>query len=217
MMTNLVDTLRFDEQGLVPAIVQDAQTGAVLMLAYMNRESIRRTMETGETHFWSRRRQSLWHKGETSGNVQKVSAIRVDCDSDALLVTVEQKGNACHTGEYSCFFTTFGGGTKPAAQLGETLGKLARVIRQRALERPEGSYTVKLLQEGTDRILKKIGEEAGEVLIAAKNHRKEEISWEVADLLYHTLVLLESESVPLADVAAELEGRSGKRPPPKIY
>jgi phosphoribosyl-ATP pyrophosphohydrolase/phosphoribosyl-AMP cyclohydrolase len=217
MTTNLVDTLRFDEQGLVPAIVQDAQTGAVLMLAYVNRESIRRTVETGETHFWSRRRQSLWHKGETSGNIQKVSAIRVDCDADALLVTVEQKGNACHTGEYSCFFTTLDGGTGPAAQFGETLGKLARVIRQRALEKPVGSYTVKLLEEGTDRILKKIGEEAGEVLIAAKNHRKDEISWEVADLLYHTLVLLESEGVQLADVALELEGRSGRRPPPNIY
>lgn len=216
MTTNVVDSLRFDEQGLVPAIVQDVQTGAVLMLAYMNRESIRRTMETGETHFWSRRRRTLWHKGETSGNVQKVCALRVDCDSDALLVTVEQTGNACHTGQYSCFFTPFGDGTKTAALLGESLGKLARVIHQRALEKPEGSYTAKLLEGGTDRILKKIGEEAGEVLIAAKNHRKDEISWEVADLFYHTLVLLEAEGVQLSDVAAELDGRSGRKTPPKV-
>lgn len=214
MTANLIDSLRFDEQGLVPAIVQDAQTGSVLMLAYMNRESIRRTMETGETHFWSRRRRTLWHKGETSGNIQKVRSLRVDCDSDALLVTVDQTGNACHTGEYSCFFTTFGDLATPSVHLGESLAKLSRVIRQRAQEKPEGSYTAKLLQGGTDRILKKIGEEAGEVLIAAKNHRKDEISWEVADLLYHTLVLLEAEGVQLSDVAAELEGRSGRNPRP---
>jgi phosphoribosyl-ATP pyrophosphohydrolase/phosphoribosyl-AMP cyclohydrolase len=216
MTTNLLDTLRFDEQGLVPAIVQDVQTGSVLMLAYMNRESIRRTMESGETCFWSRRRRALWHKGETSGNIQKVRSMRADCDSDALLVTVEQKGNACHTGEYSCFFTPFGGVQEKTAQIGEVLGKLARVIRQRSQEKPEGSYTAKLLEGGTDRILKKIGEEAGEVLIAAKNHKKVEISWEVADLIYHTLVLLEAEGVQLSDVAAELDGRSGSRTPPKI-
>lgn len=211
MTTSIVDTLRFDDQGLIPAVVQDEETGTVLMLAYMNRESIRLTMETGETHFWSRRRRALWHKGETSGNIQKVRGIRLDCDSDALLLTVQQTGNACHTGEYSCFFTPLGNDKASGARIGEALGKLARVIRQRSQEKPEGSYTARLLEAGTDKILKKIGEEAGEVLIAAKNHRKEEIVWEVADLLYHTLVLLQAEGVRLSDVAVELEGRSGKK------
>jgi len=208
-----VDALRFDDRELIPAIVQDARTGSVLMLAYMNRESMRKTLETGETHFWSRRRGEIWHKGETSGNFQRVESIGVDCDADALLVRVEQKGVACHTGEYSCFFSALEGTAQPVQSLGEVLGALSKVIRQRSLEKPEGSYTAKLLQSGTDRILKKIGEEAGEVIIAAKNHKKEEIAWEVADLLYHTLVLLEQEGVLSSEVAAQLESRSGKKGP----
>ena len=211
MKSSIADSLRFDEQGLIPAVVQDAETGVVLTLAYMNRESIGKTIETGETHFWSRRRKELWHKGETSGNIQKVTSMSVDCDADALLVRVRQTGNACHTGNPTCFFSPFGDSGTRDTSLGETLGGLAKVIRQRATEKPEGSYTAKLLEGGTDRILKKVAEEAGEVIIAAKNHKKEEISWEVADLLYHMLVLLEAEGVAMSDVAAELKRRSGRK------
>jgi phosphoribosyl-AMP cyclohydrolase / phosphoribosyl-ATP pyrophosphohydrolase len=211
MNTALIDQIRFDAQGLVPAIVQDHQSGEVLTLAYMNRESLRLTIERNETYFWSRRRQELWHKGETSGNAQKVKGIWYDCDADALLVKVEQTGNACHTGRYSCFFSPLGKEAGPATGLGETIGRLARVIHQRNVERPADSYTVKLLEGGIDKILKKVGEEAGEVVIAAKNHSPEEISWEVADLLYHTMVMLEAEGVSLSEVALELEKRSGQK------
>jgi phosphoribosyl-ATP pyrophosphohydrolase/phosphoribosyl-AMP cyclohydrolase len=182
-----------------------------LTLAYMNRESLRLTLERSETYFWSRRRQELWHKGETSGNAQKVKGIWYDCDADALLVKVKQTGAACHTGRYSCFFSPLGKEAEPASGLGETIGRLARVIHQRNVDRPANSYTVKLLEGGIDKILKKVGEEAGEVVIAAKNHNPEEISWEVADLLYHTMVMLEAEGVSLSEVAAELEKRSGQK------
>jgi len=211
MITKALDMIRFDQQGLVPAVVQDNRSGEVLVLAYMNRESLKLTLEKGETHFWSRRRQELWHKGDTSGNTQKVKSISYDCDFDALLVKVEQTGVACHTGNYSCFFTPMEavlGEAEPG--LGETLGQLARVVHQRNLTRPEGSYTAKLLSGGTDRVLKKIGEEAAEVIIAAKNHNAKEIAWEVADLLYHTLVLLELEDVSLEDVAGQLRSRGLK-------
>jgi phosphoribosyl-AMP cyclohydrolase / phosphoribosyl-ATP pyrophosphohydrolase len=208
-----IDTLRFDAEGLIPAIVQETRGGKILMLAYMNRESLAKTLETGETHFWSRKRNELWHKGATSGNTQSVTGISVDCDSDSLLVQVEQKGNACHTGEYSCFFNSLEGAEGAKASLGETLGRLAGVIAERAAEGPEGSYTAKLLKSGVDRILKKIGEEAGEVIIAAKNHQKQEIAWEVADLLYHTLVLLEHEGVSGSEIATELENRSKRKKP----
>lgn len=207
MTAATIDTLRFDETGLIPAVVQDASTGSVLTVAYMNRESLKLTLETGETHFWSRRRQELWHKGGTSGHVQKLKSISVDCDADALLVRVEQTGVACHTGEYSCFFNPLEGSGNVRPGMGEVLGGLARKIRDRAESKPEGSYTVKLLSSGIDRILKKIGEEAGEVIIATKNHSKEEISWEVSDLLYHVLVLLQHEGVSTAEVAIELERR----------
>jgi phosphoribosyl-AMP cyclohydrolase / phosphoribosyl-ATP pyrophosphohydrolase len=217
-----LDQVRFDERGLVPAIVQDAESGEVLMLAYMNRESLEKTLERGETWFWSRSRQKLWHKGETSGSKQGVVSIRQDCDGDALLVRVRQHGVACHTGTYSCFDlnrTLAGSVGKDSGEsksvemdegsLGEILGEVARVIRSRRVERPEGSYTVKMLDAGIDRILKKVGEESGEVIIAAKNHSKEEIAWEVADLLYHTLVMLELEGVSLGRVGAQLRGRRG--------
>ncbi len=207
------DDLHFDAQGLLPAIVQDATSGAVLMLGYMNRESLKKTLATGETHFWSRSRGELWHKGGTSGNVQRVLSIRHDCDADALLVRVDQTGAACHTGEYSCFFGAVQEAKEGIASssLGEVLGALARVVRQRNLDRPEGSYTTKLLTAGVDKVLKKVGEEAGEVIIAAKNHNPDEINWEVSDLLYHLLVLLEIEGVKLGDVAAILEQRRGQR------
>lgn len=204
------DMLRFDERGLIPAVIQDVETGSVLMLAYMNSESLKKTLESGETHFWSRRRQQIWHKGETSGNIQKVVAIRADCDSDALLVRVRQLGNACHTGQYTCFFEPVEAKQEGGASLGEVMGSLGRIIRQRKTDMPEGSYTAKLWKGGIDKILKKIGEEAGEVIIAAKNHQPKEIAWEVADLLYHMLVMLEHEGVTMTDIAIELEGRSPK-------
>ena len=182
------------------------------MVAYMNRESLQRTIETGETHFWSRGRRSLWHKGESSGNIQKVESITADCDGDALLVKVRQTGNACHTGAYSCFFSPVHQRGESRQSLGLTLEALARVIHQRNLERPESSYTTKLLAGGTDRILKKIGEEAGETIVAAKNHAAGEIAWEVSDLLYHLLVLLEAEGVPLDIIARELTRRANARP-----
>lgn len=206
-----LDRLRFDEDGLIPAVIQDDRSGEVLMVAYMSPESLKKTLKKGETYFWSRSRKEMWHKGDTSGNRQIVKRISHDCDGDALLVRVEQKGVACHTGEYSCFFNDLAGAESPGKSLFEILGALARVISQRNKERPQESYTTKLFEGGTDRILKKIGEEAGEVIIAAKNHNKKEISWEVADFLYHTLVLLEAEGVGLSDVAGELANRFGKR------
>ncbi len=205
-----LEGLRFDEKGLIPAVIQDADSGTVLMLAYMNKESLALTLETGQTHFWSRSRNSIWHKGETSGHVQKVRNLSFDCDADALLVRVEQTGVACHTGTYSCFSTPVDATAESHTGLGETLGTLARVIHQRNVDRPADSYTVKLLSSGIDRILKKVGEEAGEVIIATKNHSPDEISWEVADLLYHLLVMLESEDVPLSRVAGELGKRAGQ-------
>jgi len=205
-----LESIKFDERGLVPAVIQEAETGAVLMLAYMNRESLARTLATGQTHFWSRSRNSLWHKGETSGNIQEVTGIRYDCDADALLVSVRQEGDACHTGAHTCFFNSVKDAPAGRASFGEVVGSLAGVIRKRKAELPEGSYTAKLFTGGTDRILKKIGEESGEVIIAAKNHSKSELTWEVADLFYHTLVLLEQEGVPLADIAAELDRRAKK-------
>lgn len=206
-----IDRLRFDEYGLIPAVIQDDRSGEVLMVAYMNRDSLKKTLKKGETYFWSRSRREMWHKGETSGNRQTVKRVTHDCDGDALLIRVEQKGVACHTGEYSCFFSEISGADGSGKSLFEILGALARVIGQRNKERPQESYTTKLFEGGTDRILKKIGEEAGEVIIAAKNHNKKEISWEVADFLYHTLVLLEAEGVGLSDVAGELANRFGKR------
>jgi phosphoribosyl-ATP pyrophosphohydrolase/phosphoribosyl-AMP cyclohydrolase len=211
MITKALDMIRFDQQGLVPAVVQDYRSGEVLVLAYMNRESLKLTLEKGETHFWSRRRQELWHKGDSSGNTQRVKSIFYDCDFDSLLVKVEQKGVACHTGNYSCFFAPMEAVEgKAEVGLGEVLGQLARVIHQRNLTRPEDSYTAKLLAAGGDKVLKKIGEEAGEVIIAAKNHNANEIAWEVADLLYHTLVLLELEGVSLDEVAGQLHSRGLK-------
>ncbi len=210
-----IDDIRFDERDLVPAVVQDAESGEVLTLAYMNRESFQKTLETGETWFWSRRRQELWHKGETSGSVQTVVSLHMDCDSDALLVRVRQKGVACHTGQYSCFHQPVdvparAGEVADPGALGEVLGRLRRLVHERNVARPEGSYTVKLLIGGIDRILKKIGEESGEVIIAAKNRKREEIVWESADLLYHMMVMWEAEGIALHEVASEL-ARRGKK------
>lgn len=214
-MSLSLDEVRFDEKGLLPAIVQDAITGEILMLAYMNEESLVKTLDTGETHFWSRSRGELWHKGETSGHVQRVMRAAVDCDGDALLLQVEQEGPACHTGHRSCFFTEAHRHPGAAPPLSDTLGKLLRVIHSRFVEMPEGSYTTSLFRSGVDTILKKIGEESGEVIIATKNHKPDEIAWEVSDLLYHMLVLLENEGVPLSAIAAELERRGKPKQDPK--
>lgn len=200
--------IRFNEQGLVPAIVQDAHSKEVLTLAYMNEQSLQKTLETKETWFYSRSRQELWHKGETSGNVQKVVDIRYDCDADALLILVEPKGPACHTGEYSCFHHRLQG-EKPVVKPDRfaVLNVLESVIAEREAKRPEGSYTTYLFEKGIDKIAKKVGEESAEVIIAAKNRSKEELRWEVADLLYHLFVLLREQRVSLDDVLSVLAER----------
>lgn len=200
--------IRFNEQGLVPAIVQDAHSKEVLTLAYMNEQSLQKTLETKETWFYSRSRQQLWHKGETSGNVQKVVDVRYDCDADALLILVEPKGPACHTGEYSCFHHRLND-EKPVAMPNRfaILSVLESLIAEREAKRPEGSYTTYLFEKGIDKIAKKVGEEAAEVIIAAKNRSKEELRWEAADLLYHLLVLLREQRVSLDDVLSVLAER----------
>lgn len=202
------DELRFNEDGLIPAIVQDAASKEVLTLAYMNKESYEKTLETKETWFYSRSRQALWHKGETSGNTQAVKGIRYDCDQDALLVLVEPSGPACHTGSYSCF--TKEQTEEQAADRFGIMNELERVIAERQAEMPEGAYTTYLFREGVDKILKKVGEEASEVIIAAKNRDHEELKWEAADLLYHLLVLLREQSLPLDDVLDVLKKRDRK-------
>ncbi|NJN16736.1 MAG: bifunctional phosphoribosyl-AMP cyclohydrolase/phosphoribosyl-ATP diphosphatase HisIE, partial [Oscillochloris sp.] len=184
--------VRYDDNGLIPAIVQHARSGEVLMLGYMNAESLQLTREAGEVTFYSRSRRALWRKGETSGNVLRVVEIRPDCDGDALLILAEPAGPTCHTGERSCFHRDVAGerriaSTPPSA----TLARLADTIRARRDASPDSSYTAKLLHGGVDRIGKKIGEEAAEVIIAAKNADPHELTYEMADLLYHSLVLLE--------------------------
>jgi len=207
-----INEIKLDKQGLAPAIVQDAQTRRVLTLAYMNNESLQRTLETGETWFWSRSRQKLWHKGETSGYTQRVEKISMDCDADALLVSVTPKGPACHTGAESCFFNTlFDQNTQAEANLGETLTRLYELIETRQRERPEGSYTTYLFDQGIDKILKKLGEEATETIVAAKNDDREALINEASDLLYHLVVLLVERGVTLKEISDELAKRGGKR------
>ena len=199
------EDVRFDERGLVPAVVQDARTREVLTLAYMNEESLRRTLREGETWFWSRSRSELWHKGATSGNTQRVVDVRLDCDSDALVVLVEPRGPACHTGATSCF----GGSTAQGADLGDVLEELYRVIEDRRREMPEGSYTTYLFEKGLNKILKKVGEESAETIIAAKDEDTAALASETADLVYHLLVLMVERGLTLEDVAGELARRRG--------
>jgi phosphoribosyl-ATP pyrophosphohydrolase/phosphoribosyl-AMP cyclohydrolase len=207
MTTISVDAIKYDERGLVPAIIQDHLDGTVLMMAWMNSESLHRTIETGETWFWSRSRQQFWHKGETSGHLQKVKDLRYDCDSDALLVIVEQIGNvACHTGERSCFHQVAGGKSAPPA---DTLSNLYQVIVDRRDRPTPDSYTASLFAGGDNKILKKIGEESAEVVMACKDDRPDEIAGEVADLFYHTLVALAQHQVELRAVYAKLDSRKG--------
>jgi len=200
--------MNYDDNGLIPAIVQHARSGEVLMLGYMNEESLRLTSESGMVTFWSRSRRALWRKGETSGNTLQVVAIRQDCDGDALLVLAEPAGPTCHTGERSCFHRDLDG--QPAGESAPpaaALARLADTIRARRDAAPDSSYTAKLLHGGVDRIGKKIGEEAAEVIIAAKNRSDAELSYELADLLYHSLVLLESQGLAPEAIWRELERR----------
>ena len=201
--------VKFNSEGLIPAVVQDAKTKEVLTLAYMNEESLGKTIETGETWFYSRSRQELWHKGETSGNTQSVQSIKYDCDKDALLVLVEPKGPACHTGTASCFTGDLKGAEEKQTNR-YFLHELEGIIAQRETDRPEGSYTTYLFEKGVDKILKKVGEETAEVIIAAKNRDPEELKWESADLLFHLLVLLKEQNMPLDTVLDALEERHKK-------
>ena len=205
--------LKFDENGLIPAIVQDHETKQVLTLAYMNRESLDITVREGRTCFWSRSRQELWRKGETSGNIQHIVNIIADCDSDALLIEVQPEGPACHTGSVSCFESVVHGELSaetesPISVDGEfDLSTLYSLLTQRHSERPEGSYTTYLFDKGREKILKKIGEECSEVIIGAMKGDKAETVYELADLCYHALVLMVSENITTEDVLAELASR----------
>lgn len=203
-----VDKIKFDERGLVPAIVQDATSKEVLTLAYMNEESLQKSLETRETWFYSRSREELWHKGATSGNTQQIFDMRYDCDADAIVVLVTPAGPACHKGDYTCFSDSlFGENIRTNPTRFAIIDELERVIAKREAEMPEGAYTTYLFEKGVDKILKKVGEEAGEVIIAAKNRDPEELKWEVADLLYHVLVLLREQKLPLDEVLSVLEER----------
>jgi phosphoribosyl-AMP cyclohydrolase / phosphoribosyl-ATP pyrophosphohydrolase len=204
--------LRFDENGLIPAVVQDEDGGAVLMVAYMNRESLDKTLATGEAHFWSRSRKTLWRKGEMSGNVLRVTSIVADCDDDCLLVRAVPAGPACHTGERSCFFDPVMGAARKA-ELGDVLGRLARTLDERHRTRPEGSYTAELFESGTARIAQKVGEEAVEVVIAAlaNGASRAALAEESADLLYHLLVLWQDRGLSPEEVAEALRKREGGR------
>jgi len=198
--------IRYDQNGLVPVVAQDANTNEVLTLAYANREAVEKTVQTGEAHYYSRSRSELWRKGETSGNTQRVVEVSLDCDGDALLYRVEPRGPACHTGERSCFFTpVYGEPNGEAPNLGRTLGRLAGTIAGRHEEMPEESYTAKLLQRGTGYAAQKVGEEAVEVVVAALEGEK--LAEETADLLYHLLVLLEERGVKPEEVARVLDDR----------
>jgi phosphoribosyl-ATP pyrophosphohydrolase/phosphoribosyl-AMP cyclohydrolase len=220
MMNETLVNIRFDEKGLVPTIIQDANTREVLTLAYMNKESLLKTLETKETWFYSRTRQELWHKGETSGHTQRVLEMKYDCDQDALLVQVDPNGPACHKGTKSCFNDIIGENSidsnerdsgKSNSDDSHILTVLEKLIAKREEERPEGAYTTYLFEEGVDKILKKVGEEASEVIIAAKNRDKEELKWESADLLYHLMVLLREQKLPFQEVLNVLLERHNKK------
>jgi phosphoribosyl-ATP pyrophosphohydrolase/phosphoribosyl-AMP cyclohydrolase len=232
MVDDSLNNLKYDEKGLIPAIVQDAATGQVLTLAFMNSASLARTIETGETWFWSRSRQELWHKGATSGNTQRVTGIRLDCDGDALLISVAPRGPACHTGQQTCFHHPVTGGMEPdsdSPELGTILADLYRVIVERERTRPEKSYTTYLFNHGIDKILKKVGEESAETIIAAKNvaagnvaekgiaeksadrdEGRQLLASEISDLIYHLLVMMVDCRVGIGQVTAELATRTGR-------
>ncbi|MDI3310710.1 MAG: bifunctional phosphoribosyl-AMP cyclohydrolase/phosphoribosyl-ATP diphosphatase HisIE [Thermoanaerobacterium sp.] len=200
-----IDELEFDDNGLIPAIVQDYKTKEVLMMAYMNRESLEKSLETKETYFFSRSRECLWHKGETSGNIQHIKSIKYDCDGDSLLVEVEADGPACHTGNRSCFYRNILDFSDDESE--SILKNLYRRIESRKEKPVEGSYTNYLFSKGLNKILKKVGEENAEILIASKEDKKEEIIYEIADYVYHLLVLMVEKEISLEDVYNELSRR----------
>lgn len=219
------EKLKFGTDGLVPVIVQDCKNGKVLMMAWANEEALRKTAQTGKTHFWSRSRAKLWNKGEESGNFQNVREILFDCDRDCVLMLVEPQGPSCHTGEESCFFTSADGKhtSPPAFEKGNlaTLEKVFQTVRDRKANPKNGSYTTALFEGGTDRIARKIAEEAGEAIIAAKNGNPRELISETADLWFHCLIMLAEQGVSPDDIDRELEKRfgvsglerKGKKPP----
>jgi len=217
MIHSFIEQLHFDEKGLIPAIIQDEKSGKILMMAYMNAEALEKTITTGKTWFYSRKRKTLWNKGETSGHYQLVKDIYIDCDEDTLLITVEQKGAACHTGFNSCFHRQISekGISSPQSELpryalASFLQELFDVIQERAKNPSFQSYTSKLLQSGKEKILRKVSEEATEVMLASlenEEHQKEHLQWEVADLLYHLLVLVQHEHIKWYDIMTELKKR----------
>jgi len=208
-MSELLKKLKFDEKGLIPVVAQDYRTGEIRMVAYANKEAIKRTLETGYAHYYSRSRQQIWKKGETSGELQRVKEIRVDCDNDTLIYVIEQEKNkACHTGERNCFFRNIDGEyvlKKPLPF--EVLPRLQEVLEDRIENLPEGSYTTKLVKEGFDRIVQKFGEESVEVLIALMNRDKEQVVYESADMLYHWLLALTYLGIDIKEVLEELGRR----------
>jgi phosphoribosyl-AMP cyclohydrolase / phosphoribosyl-ATP pyrophosphohydrolase len=213
-----IHEIKFDERGLVPVVVQDADTRQVLTLAYMNAASLKRTIETRETWFWSRSRSQLWHKGETSGHTQQVMDLFLDCDRDALTVVVKRKGPACHTGEQSCFHNALEETedlqqvpSTSAPDLGSVLRDLYALVEERNRHRPAGSYTTYLFEQGLDKILKKVGEESSETIIAAKNEDREELAKEASDLIYHLIVLLVERGLTLGQISDELLSRGKQR------
>jgi phosphoribosyl-ATP pyrophosphohydrolase/phosphoribosyl-AMP cyclohydrolase len=212
-----IEDVNFDAAGLIPVVVQDARTLHVLTLAYMNAESLAKTLETNETWFWSRSRSRLWHKGESSGNTQRVVDVLLDCDRDALTMLVVSSGPACHTGAESCFHNEIQSAgpfedvpIAGSTNLGEVLDSLYALIESRKRERPEGSYTTYLFDQGLDKILKKVGEESAETIIAAKNEDRNALVKESSDLLYHLVALLVARGVSLGEVRDELVSRGRK-------
>jgi len=207
--------LKFNGEGLIPAVIQDHRDGTVLMMAYMTQKALDQTIRTGQVHFWSRSRKRLWHKGATSGNFMAVREIRIDCDGDTLLLLVEPEGPACHTGQWSCFFRSFKNGKirrfRPSPAKALILERIYDVILDRKRNPKSKSYVSSLLSSGRDRILKKIGEESGELIIGSKNNRHSEIVWEVADLWFHTLILLGHHDIAPSEIYQELLKRFGKR------
>jgi phosphoribosyl-ATP pyrophosphohydrolase/phosphoribosyl-AMP cyclohydrolase len=218
-MNNIFEKLKFGNDGLIPVVVQDFESCEVLMVAYMNREALNKSIKTGMAHYWSRSRNELWLKGETSGHFQYIKSINLDCDGDSLLIKVEQKEVACHTGHYSCFYRELKSSglvekEKPVINPKEIyknnamiLKELYDIISDRVVNKKEGSYTNYLLEKGIDKILKKIGEESSEVIIAAKNNSKEEMRYEIADLIYHLMVLIVERGLTLEEIYDELRRR----------
>ena len=205
-----IDSLKYDGKGLIPAIIQDYSSKEVLMLGYMNDESLKLTIETKKTWFYSRSRQKLWNKGETSGNFHSVKGIKYDCDKDTLLIEVKPMGPTCHTGENSCFYSTIYEEEAKDTKVLKVFDLLCEGIRKRKEEPMDGSYTNYLFEKGIDKILKKVGEEASEVIIAAKNNNKEEIIYEASDLMYHLLVLLAEKNISFDEIRDELYKRYDK-------